>query len=101
EVSHRDICLSSYSQRRNALAAAWSGAWVSTAWDTELMRWNRPFGPAGLRPWSVTFAISGKSRLPTTRIDEALFVQEICSPKNALLLLMSVQPSTSSNIVSL
>jgi len=34
-------------------------------------------------------------------MDEALLVQEICSPKNALLLLTSVQPSTSSNIVSL
>src|SRR2546428_7192442 len=56
------------------------------AWDTALMIWKRPFGPCGLRPWSVTLAISGESRLATTRIDEALLVQEICSPRNALLL---------------
>jgi hypothetical protein len=48
----------------------------------------------------VTLAISGKSRLATIRIDIALLVQEICSPKNALLLLTSVHPSTSSSIVS-
>src|SRR6267378_5468321 len=64
-------------------------------------RWKRPLGPCGFSAWSVTLPISGKSRLATTRIDEALLVQEICSPKNALLLFTSVQPSTSSSIVSL
>src|SRR5438067_746524 len=72
-----------------------------TAWDAACMMWKRPLGPCGLSEWSVTLAISGKSRLATTRIDEALLVQEICSPKYALLLLTSVQPSTSSSIVSL
>jgi hypothetical protein len=37
----------------------------------------------------------GNSFLATIRMLEALLVQEICSPRNALLLLTSVQPRTS------
>src|SRR5205807_8070832 len=47
----------------------------------------------------MTLAISGKSRFAAHRMLVALFVQEICWPRNALLLLGSVQPSTSSTIV--
>src|SRR5205085_7402267 len=65
------------------------------------MIWKRPFGPAGFIDWSVTLAISGKSRLASQRMLSALLVQEICSAYHALLLLTSVQPRTSSIIVSL
>ena len=41
--------------------------------------WKRPFGPCGFSDWSVTLAMSGKSRLANHRMLSALLVQEICS----------------------
>src|ERR1700730_10847185 len=64
-------------------------------------RWKRPFGPCGFCAWSVTLAISGKSRLASHRILSALLVQEICSAYHALLLLTSVQLRQSSRQQSL
>src|SRR6516162_93904 len=94
-------CLGAISQRRKSLAAFLSSVWVKIEWQSGFSMWKRPFGPLGFSDWSVTFAISGKSFLAAHRIDSALLVQEICSDRNALLLLTSVQPSTSSNMVSL
>src|SRR5216684_4312188 len=64
------------------------------------MMWKRPLGPVGFIAWSVTLPRSGKSRFATHRMLSALLVHEICSAIHALLLLGSVQPSTSSSIVS-
>src|SRR5258708_38230316 len=79
----------------------WAGGKLKIEWETELIGWNRPFGPVGFCAWSVTLAISGKSRLASQRMLWALLVHEICSAYHALLLLTSVQPRTSSSIVSL
>src|SRR5215467_15897781 len=85
----------------NAIASSFTGEKLKIEWLIESSRWNRPFGPAGFCAWSVTFAISGKFLFANQRILSALLVQEICSAIQALLLLTSVQPRTSSNIVSL
>src|SRR5437867_10307866 len=61
------------------------------AWDTALMIWKRPFGPWGLRPWSVTFAISGKSRLATTRIDEVVGAGDLLAEER--LVVVDVGPA--------
>ena len=57
-------------------------------------------GALGIEPVVGDLGDLREVALGTIRIDIALLVQEICSPKNALLLLTSVQPSTSSSIVS-
>ena len=84
-----------------SLAAFWSLVWVKIEWQSGFSMWNRPFGPFGFSDWSITLAMSGKSLLAAHRIDLALLVQEICSDRNALLLLTSVQPRQSSSMVSL
>jgi hypothetical protein len=84
-----------------ARASSRTGEKLKIEWLIELSRWKRPFGPAGFMAWSVTLPISGNSRLANHRMLSALLVQEICSDIHALLLLTSVQPSTSSSIVSL
>src|SRR6476620_6234958 len=89
------------SQRRKSFAAFWSLVWLKIEWQSGFSMWKRPFGPLGFSDWSITLAISGKSFLAAHRIDSALLVQEICSDRNALLLLTSVQPRQSSNMVSL
>src|SRR3954454_14028516 len=94
-------CLGAISQRRKSLAACLSGVWEKIAWACGLSIWKRPFGPFGFSDWSITLAMSGKSFLAAHRIDSALLVQEICSDKNALLLLTSVQARQSSSMVSL
>src|ERR1700730_1347859 len=94
-------CAGAISQRRKSLAAFGSGVCVKIEWHSGFSMWKRPFGPLGFSDWSVTLAISGKSFLADHRIDSALLVQEICSDRNALLLLTSVHPRQSSNMVSL
>src|SRR5216683_1305260 len=94
-------CLGAISQRRKSLAACLSWVCAKIEWQSGFSMWKRPFGPFGFSDWSITLAMSGKSRLADHRIDSALLVQEICSDRKALLLLTSVQPSTSSNMVSL
>src|SRR6201987_3633760 len=94
-------CFGSISQRMKARASSVTGEKSKIEWLIRLSRWKRPFGPAGFIAWSVTLPISGNSRLADHRMLSALLVQEICSAIHALLLLTSVQPSTSSSIVSL
>src|SRR3984885_4875584 len=94
-------CAGGISQGRKSLAALGSGVCAKTEWQSGFSMWKRPLGPLGFSDWSVTLAISGKSFLADHRIDSALLVQEICSDRNALLLLTSVQPRQSSNMVSL
>src|SRR3981081_1818557 len=94
-------CAGAISQRRKSLADFGSGGGATIDWDRGVGMWTRPFGPFGFSDCSVTLAISGKSFLADHRIDSALLVQEICSDRNALLLLTSVQPRQSSNMVSL
>src|SRR5260370_37975588 len=96
---HAAACLGAISQRRKSLAACLSGVWANTEWQSGFSMWKRPFGPFGFSDWSITLAMSGKSFLAAHRIDSALLVQEICSDRNALLLLTSVQPRQSSNMV--
>src|SRR5580692_6040744 len=84
-----------------ATAASLSGVKLKTPWLIEFIRWNRPFGPCGFIAWSVTLAISGKSRLASHRMLCALLVHEICSAYHALLLLTSVHDRQSSRQQSL
>src|SRR5258706_15831094 len=99
--NHGPACSGFISQLRKSLAACLSGVWLKIACACGLSMWKRPFGPLGFSDWSITLAISGKSFLAAHRIDSALLVQEICSDRNALLLLTSVQARQSSSIVSL
>src|SRR6188768_817124 len=99
--SHGPHCSGFISQRRKSLAALGSGVWAKIAWHSGFSMAKLPLGPFGFGDWSITLAISGKSFLANHRIDSALLVQEICSDRNALLLLMSVQPRQSSSMVSL
>src|SRR5262252_5931910 len=82
-------------------ASSRTGEKLKIEWLIELSKWKRPLGPAGFMAWSVTLPISGNSRLANHKMLSALLVQEICSAIHALLLLTSVQPSTSASIVSL
>src|SRR5262245_44256197 len=84
-----------------ARASSRTGEKLKIEWLIELSKWKRPFGPEGFMLWAVALPISGNSRLANQRMLSALLVQEICSAIQALLLLTSVQPSTSASIVSL
>src|SRR5262245_52321165 len=94
-------CAGAITQRRKSFAAFGSLVWLKIEWLSGFSMWNRPFGPLGFSDWSITLAMSGKSFLAAHRIDSALLVHEICSDRNALLLLTSVQPRQSSTMVSL
>src|SRR5690349_13043482 len=101
DAYHDAACLGSISQRRNCRAASGSGVCLKLPCVTGTRLWKRPFGPFGFRDWSVTFPISGRSRLAEIRMLVALFVHEIWLVRNALLLDGSVHPTQSSMQASL
>ena len=88
------------SHRRKSCASFSCGEKLKIEWLIAPRKWKRPFGPAGFSDCWVTLPISGKFSFANQRMLSALLVHEICSAIHALLLLGSVQPSTSSNIVS-
>ena len=87
-VPAADLLLARISQRRNSCASSCSGREVEDRVAHGVQHVEAvPFGPFGFCAWSVTLAMSGKSRLANHRMLSALLVQEICSAIHALLLL--------------